>query len=298
MAESARDVGHEWVALTDHSPRLTVASGLSAERLCAQVELVGRLNAQLAPFRILTGIEVDILDDGRLDQQEDLLAELDVVVASVHSKLRMSSQPMTDRMVAAMANPHTDVLGHCTGRLVLGKGRPESTFDADIVFGACAHFDKAVEINCRPERLDPPMRLLEQVLTGVHYAEEPLSRVTHMVSNVRLLDVRPSVEEAQEVTVWGHCAPWHFRLRHYLQQSSRRDIRVFLGFCQSENRTEQSRPKSDRTLLLSVACFDNDWFISFCPGVVRLLQPTLIEHSLKYSDDALFALPFAVLCDR
>ena len=71
---------------------------------------------------------------------------------------------MTDRMVAAMANPNTDILGHCTGRLVVGKGRPESTFDAQLVFGACAHFDKAVEINCRPERLDPPMRLLEIVV--------------------------------------------------------------------------------------------------------------------------------------
>ncbi len=71
---------------------------------------------------------------------------------------------MTDRMVAAMANPHVDILGHCTGRMVLGKGRPESTFDADLVFGVCKHFDKAVEINCRPERLDPPMRLLEQVV--------------------------------------------------------------------------------------------------------------------------------------
>ena len=67
-------------------------------------------------------------------------------------------------MVAAMAAPHTDILGHCTGRLVLGRGRAESTFDPDLVFGACSHFDKAVEINCRPERLDPPMRLLEQVV--------------------------------------------------------------------------------------------------------------------------------------
>jgi putative hydrolase len=112
---------------------------------------------------VLTGIEVDILDDGSLDQDPDLLAALDVVVASVHSKLRMKGPAMTDRMIAAMANPHTDILGHCTGRLVLGGGRPESEFDADLVFAACAHFDKAVEVNCRPERLDPPMRLLEQV---------------------------------------------------------------------------------------------------------------------------------------
>ena len=138
MARKGAELGHQYLALTDHSPSLTVAHGLDPERLESQLELVARLNEELAPFRVLTGVEVDILEDGRLDQQEDLLAELDVVVASVHSKLRMAEQPMTDRMVAAMANPHTDILGHCTGRMVLGKGRPESTFDADLVFGACA----------------------------------------------------------------------------------------------------------------------------------------------------------------
>jgi putative hydrolase len=171
MARRGAELGHEYLALTDHSPSLSVAHGLEPERLEAQLELVARLNEELAPFRVLTGIEVDILADGALDQHPDLLGELDVVVASVHSKLRMDAQPMTDRMVAAVANPHTDILGHCTGRLVLGKGRPESTFDADLVFGACALFDKAVEINCRPERLDPPMRLLEQVVaTGCKVA--------------------------------------------------------------------------------------------------------------------------------
>jgi len=164
MARKAADLGHEYMALTDHSPRLTVAKGLTPERLREQLDVVHALNEELAPFRILTGIEVDILEDGMLDQDDDLLAELDVVVASVHSKLRMPEQPMTDRMVAAMASPHTDILGHCTGRMVVGRGRPESTFDADLVFGVCAHFDKAVEINCRPERLDPPMRLLDKVV--------------------------------------------------------------------------------------------------------------------------------------
>jgi putative hydrolase len=166
MAHKAVGLGHHYMALTDHSPSLSVAHGLDAERLETQLELLAKLNAELAPFRILTGIEVDILEDGRLDQDDDLLAELDVVVASVHSKLRMSEQPMTDRLVAAMANPNADILGHCTGRMVLGKGRAESTFDPDLVFGVCKHFDKAVEINCRPERLDPPMRLLEQVVAA------------------------------------------------------------------------------------------------------------------------------------
>jgi putative hydrolase len=163
MAEAARTLGHEWIALTDHSPRLTVASGLSAELLEAQLALVARLNSELAPFRILTGIEVDILDDGSLDQREDLLARLDVVVASVHSKLRMAAGPMTERMVTAVRNPHVDVLGHCTGRLLSGRGgrgRPESEFDPDAVFAACREHGVAVEINCRPERRDPPGRLL------------------------------------------------------------------------------------------------------------------------------------------
>jgi putative hydrolase len=160
MAEAARDIGHEWIALTDHSPRLTVASGLSAELLCAQLELISRLNAQLAPFRILTGIEVDILEDGTLDQRDDLLGQLDVVVASVHSNLRMPAGPMTDRMVAAVSSPYVDVLGHCTGRLLAGRGRPESVFDPEAVFAACRDHGVAVEINCRPERQDPPDRLL------------------------------------------------------------------------------------------------------------------------------------------
>jgi putative hydrolase len=162
MAAAARALGHEWIALTDHSPRLTVANGLSAARLEQQLALVARLNSELAPFRILTGIEVDILEDGTLDQREDLLARLDVVVASVHSQLRMPSDPMTRRMLAAVANPHVDVLGHCTGRMLTGRrDRPESEFDAPAVFSACRDYGVAVEINCRPERQDPPDRLLQ-----------------------------------------------------------------------------------------------------------------------------------------
>jgi putative hydrolase len=169
MAVAARSLGHEYVALTDHSPRLTVANGLTPERLRDQLDVVRRLNERFAedaaagtapPFRILTGIEVDILEDGALDQEPDLLAELDVVVASVHSKLRMPGEDMTRRMVTAIANPHMDVLGHCTGRLVVGRGRPESAFDAELVFEACRQFGVAVEVNSRPERLDPPRRLL------------------------------------------------------------------------------------------------------------------------------------------
>jgi putative hydrolase len=164
MAEAARELGHDYLVLTDHSARLTVAHGLNAERLRAQLDVVAELNEDLAPFRILTGIEVDILEDGALDQELDLLAELDVVVASVHSKLRMESPAMTERMLAAIESPHTDILGHCTGRLITGRGRAQSTFDADAVFGACARTGTAVEINSRPERQDPPQDLLRQAV--------------------------------------------------------------------------------------------------------------------------------------
>jgi putative hydrolase len=133
------------------------------------------LNHELAPFRLLTGMEVDILVDGTLDLADELLAELDVVVASVHSKLSMPSDQMTRRMVMAAASPHVDVLGHCTGRLLRGRdggrGRPESVFDAAAVFLACKENGVAVEINSRPERLDPPRRLLTlAVQVGCRFA--------------------------------------------------------------------------------------------------------------------------------
>ena len=162
MMTTARDLGHEYCAITDHSPRLKVARGLSAERLREQIGVTRALAEQLAPFRVLQGIEVDILEDGGLDQRDDLLAELDVVVASVHSKLRSDSETMTHRMVGAIANPRTNVLGHCTGRLVEGERgtRPQSVFDAEVVFEACRTFGVAVEINSRPERRDPPTDLL------------------------------------------------------------------------------------------------------------------------------------------
>lgn len=164
MARAAIAIGHEYIVLTDHSPRLTVAHGLDRTRLLAQLDELDRLNEELAPFRILSGMEVDILLDGELDLDDDLLSRLDVVVASVHSKLRMHHDEMTKRMARAIANPHTDILGHCTGRIVVGRGRPQSTFDASEVFKVCADNGKAVEINCRPERQDPPDELLDLAL--------------------------------------------------------------------------------------------------------------------------------------
>jgi putative hydrolase len=165
MAEAAIDFGHEYIVLTDHSPSLRIARGLSPERLREELAVVAELNEELAPFCILTGIEVDILTDGSLDQEDELLSQLDVVVASVHSLLRMERAPMTERMLAAIANPHLDVLGHCTGRMrTRRRDRPESEFDADAVFTACARYGKAVEINSLPARRDPPRRLMRQAL--------------------------------------------------------------------------------------------------------------------------------------
>jgi putative hydrolase len=161
MAEAAIELGHEYLVISDHSPRLTIANGLTTDRLLAQLDEIAALNRQLAPFRLLTGIEVDINEDGSLDQEPDILSRLDIVVGSSHSALRMAEPAMTRRMVTALANPHLDVLGHCTGRMKRRRrNRPESTFDADIVFAAAARFDKAIEINCLPDRLDPPKRLL------------------------------------------------------------------------------------------------------------------------------------------
>lgn len=164
MAITAMELGREYQVLTDHSPRLTIANGLSAERLARQLDVVDAVNAHLGgAFTLLKGIEVDILDNGALDQTDEMLARLDVRVASVHSKLAMDRDAMTRRMVNAVRNPFTNVLGHCTGRLVTGgRGtRPQSQFDARAVFEACAEHGVAVEINARPERRDPPTRLLE-----------------------------------------------------------------------------------------------------------------------------------------
>src|SRR4051812_32314469 len=172
MALAAVELGHEYLVITDHSPTLKVANGLSPARLRRQLDQVARLNDALPEgFRILTGIEVDILENGSLDQEDDLLARLDVVVGSVHSKLRDESPRMTRRMLAAIANPHLDILGHMTGRKVAaagegdkghraGRTRPPSTFDLEKVLEACLEHGKAIEVNSRPDRLDPPKRML------------------------------------------------------------------------------------------------------------------------------------------
>lgn len=163
MVQAAASLGRDYLALTDHSPNLTIANGLSADRLAKELDLVDEINGSDGAVRLLSGIEVDILDDGTLDQSPEMLDRLDVVVASLHSHLRADRSTVTERLLGAIADPHTDVIGHITGRLVEGgRGtRPQSRFDAARVFAACAERRVAVEINSRPERQDPPDDLIQ-----------------------------------------------------------------------------------------------------------------------------------------
>lgn len=206
MVAAALKLGHEYLALTDHSPRLTIARGLSAERLEQQLEVVARFRDD--GFRLLTGIECDIHEDGTLDQTPELLGRLEVVVASVHSKLKSDPREMTRRMLGAIRNPHTDVLGHVTGRLVEGSRgtRPGSTFDADAVFAACASEGVAVEINSRPERQDPPDDLILRALdAGCLFS---IDSDAHAPGQLSLLDYgaeraeRLGVPPERIVTTW------------------------------------------------------------------------------------------------
>ncbi|WP_448006021.1 PHP domain-containing protein [Agromyces bauzanensis] len=201
MARAAALVGLEYLVLSDHSPSLRVANGLTAERLLEQLDVLDELNASGAAgdIRVLSGIEVDILLDGALDQTPEMLARVDVIVASVHSKLRMESREMTARMLRAIAHPQTNVLGHCTGRLVEGSRgtRPQSTFDARAVFAACAEHDVAVEINSRPERQDPPDELIQLALeAGCRFT---IDSDAHAPGHFSFLDLGAARAEANGV---------------------------------------------------------------------------------------------------
>ena len=160
------ELGHEYQALTDHSPQLTVANGLTAERLEKQLRIVATLNRHLGDFRLLSGIECDINEDGTLDQTDELLGRVDIVVASVHSKLRSDAGSMTRRMLRAIENPlhrHPRALHRPAGHRRPWDPAGEPVRRARV-FAACAEHGVAVEINSRPERLDPPRRLLRQAV--------------------------------------------------------------------------------------------------------------------------------------
>jgi DNA polymerase (family 10) len=152
MARAAKAAGLEYYAVTDHSQRLKMAHGLDPRRLRQQWKEIEKVEAKVGGIRMLRGIEVDVLDDGSLDLPDDVLRELDWVVASVHSKLEMDRDAMTRRMIAAIRNPVVDVIGHPSGRLI-GR-RSASSFDLDAVLKAAHEEGCALEVNSQPERLD------------------------------------------------------------------------------------------------------------------------------------------------
>ena len=152
MALAAKEAGYEYIGITDHSKAAFYANGLSPERVLQQMAEIDQLNAQWTDFRILKGIESDILADGALDYEEDILQRFDFVIASVHSNLRMDEDKATARLLAAIKNPYTHILGHPTGRLLLS--RPGYPIDHKKVIDACAANKVAIEINASPYRLD------------------------------------------------------------------------------------------------------------------------------------------------
>ena len=152
LALAARAMGYEYIAVTDHSRGRGIAHGLNEERLLQQMSDIHKLNERLAGFRILTGIEVDIRADGSLDLPDDILMQLDVVVAAVHSAMGQEQQKMTQRVLRAIKNPHVDVLAHPTCRLV-GQREPVA-LDMEAVVRSAARAGTALEINAMPDRLD------------------------------------------------------------------------------------------------------------------------------------------------
>jgi DNA polymerase (family 10) len=152
MAEAARALGHEYIAITDHSKAVTVANGLDEKRLLEHIKALRAADAKGLGIRILVGSEVDILKDGKLDYPDELLAHLDVVVCSIHSYFNLDRVAMTERMLAAIENPYTQIIGHPTGRLLLR--RDPLDYDVERILDACAKYGVAMECNSYPDRLD------------------------------------------------------------------------------------------------------------------------------------------------
>lgn len=216
MASAAEELGHRYLVITDHSPRLTIAHGCTPERYEAQRREIEERNAARVGFDIMWGCEVDIWEDGALDLPSDLLGRFDFVVASVHSKLAQPSEEMTKRLLAAVTHEHVDALGHCTGRILQGRERAQSQFDAELVFAACAQFGTAIEINCRPERQDPPPELVALalelgcsfVINSDAHAPGQLEWLTYgaikaiecEIPPERILNTRP----AEEIRAWSN----------------------------------------------------------------------------------------------
>lgn len=152
MAEAARDRGYEYMAITDHSKNLAFANGLTDERALAHIQRIREAEKQMQGIRIFAGIEVDILGDGSLDLSDSVLEQLDIVIASVHSQFNQDRDAMTDRLLKAISNPNTSLIGHPTGRLLLRRDAYQ--FDLDAIFKAAAQARVAMELNSYPDRLD------------------------------------------------------------------------------------------------------------------------------------------------
>jgi DNA polymerase (family X) len=185
MAEATRQRGYAYLGLTDHSQTAHYAGGLKVEEVAAQQGAVDRLNKRFgATFHVFKGIESDILSDGSLDYSDEVLASFDLVIASVHSKFRMGRQEQTDRIVKAVENPHTTILGHVTGRQLLR--RPGYEVDMERILRACAKHGVAVEINAHPWRLDMDWRWCERALElGCMFSINPDAHSTGEIDNIQ-----------------------------------------------------------------------------------------------------------------
>ncbi len=160
MVEACRNLGMQYLGISDHSQSVYYANGLSVERLREQRRRIDELNAKYPDFRIFHGTECDILPDGSLDYPDDVLAELDFVIISVHQKLKMSEKEATERIVRAMANPHVTILGHPTGRLLLSReGYPLNYAE---LFAAAREYNVIIEINANPHRFDLDWRYVRE----------------------------------------------------------------------------------------------------------------------------------------
>ena len=184
MVQAAIARGYEYIVISDHSPSLTVAKGLAVERLREQRRLIDELNERYAPFRILQGAEVNIHPDGSLDYPDDVLAELDVVIVSVHSAFDLPEARMTERVIRALSNPHVDLLGHPTGRLL--NSRLPYEIDLDAVLDAAAEFGVAIEVNGQPDRLDlPDIWVQRAIQRGILIACTSDEHSTRQLDNMR-----------------------------------------------------------------------------------------------------------------
>jgi DNA polymerase (family X) len=152
MAEAARELGHEYIAVTDHSKAVTVANGLDEKRMEAHIKKLHAENENKLGIRVLAGSEVDIMKDGSLDYSDEILEQLDVVVCSIHSYFNLDRTEMTERMLAAIENPYAQIIGHPTGRLLLR--RDALNYDMEKILDACAKHGVAMECNSYPDRLD------------------------------------------------------------------------------------------------------------------------------------------------